>query len=107
MTARPGSSTYDYLGAHLISRDGTRGVRFAVWAPHAASVSVIGGWNGWDSAVHPMHLRDEGVWECFIPGLGEGTVYNYQLRPATGQRFDKAAPYGFAAELPPQTASVV
>ena len=107
MVERTRSNTYDYLGAHLAMLDGTRGVRFAVWAPNAASVSVIGEWNRWDRAVHPMHRRDDGVWERFIPGLGEGTVYKFQIRTPTGQVFDKADPYGFCAELRPQTASVV
>ena len=107
MVARPDFTTYEHLGAHPTTHDATRGVRFAVWAPHAASVSIIGDWNGWDSAVHPMHRGDDGVWERFIPGVGEGSVYKFQIRTATGQIFDKADPYGFCAELSSQTASVV
>ncbi len=107
MVASMRSNTYDHLGAHLTTLDGTRGVRFAVWAPHAASVSVVGDWNRWDQAVDPMYRRDDGVWERFIPGLGEGTIYKFQVHTPTGQVFDKADPYGFSTELRPHTASVV
>lgn len=107
MVERSDSTTYEHLGAHLATQGGTRGVRFAVWAPHAASVSVIGDWNGWDSAVHLMDRCDGGVWERFIPGLAEGSLYKFQIRTATGQIFDKADPYGFYAEISSQTASVV
>ncbi|MCC7282979.1 MAG: 1,4-alpha-glucan branching protein GlgB [Acetobacteraceae bacterium] len=97
------------LGAHLVCHGGTRGVRFAVWAPNAARVSVVGNHNGWDGRVHPMRLRrDSGLWEIFIPGLGEGAVYKYELLARDGRLLPlKADPFGFAAELRPSTASVV
>ena len=101
------SPSYADLGAHLTTRHGTPGVRFAVWAPHAASVSIVGDWNSWDALAHLMHRRDDGVWERFLPGLAEGAVYKFQIATPNGHRFDKADPYGFAAELRPQTASMV
>ena len=68
------------LGAHLIAIDGVRGVRFAVWAPNARRVSVVGDFNAWDGRRHPMRLRHgAGVWELFIPGLGAGALYKYEL----------------------------
>jgi 1,4-alpha-glucan branching enzyme len=97
---------YNQLGAHLTTIDGVAGVRFAVWAPNAERVSVVGGWNDWDGRVHPMH-KYGGIWELFIPGLREGTIYKYEIRSYNGQSFPKADPYGFACELRPQTASVV
>lgn len=97
---------YNQLGAHLTTVDGVAGVRFAVWAPNAERVSVVSTWNEWDGRVHPMH-RHDGVWELFIPGWQEGTIYKYEIRTPSGQIFTKADPYGFASELRPQTASVV
>src|SRR5919199_4365861 len=101
------SQPYDHLGAHLTTQAGTPGVRFAVWAPHAAAVSLIGDWNAWDPDAHPMRRAESGIWECFVPGLGQGTIYKFQIRTPTGQVSDKADPYAFAAELRPHTASVV
>ncbi len=97
------------LGAHVINYGGTTGVHFAVWAPNAARVSVVGGFNEWDGRRHAMRLRGAtGVWEIFIPGLCEGTIYKYELLDGNGQLLPlKADPVGFGAELPPQTASVV
>jgi 1,4-alpha-glucan branching enzyme len=98
---------YNQLGAHLATIDDVPGVRFAVWAPNAERVSVVGNWNDWDGRVHPMHRHPNGIWELFIPGLDEGTIYKYEIRTPSGQIFPKADPYGFACELRPQTASVV
>jgi 1,4-alpha-glucan branching enzyme len=100
---------YRALGAHL-HREGDRdGVRFAVWAPNAARVSVIGSFNDWNPDRHPMRLATAaGVWEGFVPGIGEGTVYKYRIESRDGRyRADKADPYGFAAETRPATASRV
>jgi 1,4-alpha-glucan branching enzyme len=100
---------YERLGAHCIRHEGVDGVRFAVWAPHALRVSVVGAHNGWDGRVHPMRRRvDSGLWELFIPGLGEGAVYKFELVGRDGTVLPlKADPFGFAAELRPSTASVV
>ena len=101
--------TYEKLGAHLRAVDGVRGVHFAVWAPNAQRVSVIGGFNRWDERIYPMRLHPaQGIWELFIPGLGEGEAYKYSvLSRYGGYHADKADPYGFYGELRPQTASVV
>ncbi|MCY2992463.1 MAG: 1,4-alpha-glucan branching protein GlgB [Planctomycetota bacterium] len=99
---------YDKLGAHLRTVDGVAGVNFAVWAPTAQRVSVVGDFNKWDDRCHVLRRHwANGIWELFVPGLATGTLYKYRLRTADGQSVDKADPYGFAAEVPPQTASVV
>ncbi len=100
---------YRRLGAHMITHDGLDGVHFAVWAPNASRVSVVGGFNGWDGRVHPMRKRlGSGMWEIFLPGLSAGVVYKYELRDAAGHLLPlKADPLGRAAELRPSTASVV
>jgi 1,4-alpha-glucan branching enzyme len=99
--------SYEKLGAQVCSLDGVRGVNFAVWAPNAQSVSVVGGFNGWDGRVHAMHKRiPSGVWELFIPGVGPGDLYKYRVT-ADGATVEKADPYGFGAEIPPRTASCV
>ena len=97
----------EMLGAHFIERDGRRGVRFAVWAPNAKSVSVVGGFNNWDANAQPMQrIRDDEIWETFVEGLGEGEIYKYAIEPQWGgPRIMKADPYGFYAEKKPQTAS--
>lgn len=97
------------LGAHLVTHEGVAGVRFAVWAPHARRVSVVGDFNLWDGRRHPMRRRvDSGLWEIFVPGLGEGALYKYELLGPDGALLPlKADPFGFAAELRPGTASVV
>ncbi len=85
-----------------------RGVRFAVWAPNAESVTVAGEFNDWDTRRHPMRRRNGGVWEIFIPGLGEGTAYKYNVRSRfAGYQQLKADPYAFYCETPPKSASVV
>lgn len=96
------------LGAHVIEHEGGAGVHFAVWAPNAQRVSVIGDFNIWDGRRHPMRrVGHTGVWEVFIPDLGAGTVYKYEIRTAHGHVAQKADPVGFGAQHPPATASVV
>ncbi|HWQ56141.1 MAG TPA: 1,4-alpha-glucan branching protein GlgB [Bryobacteraceae bacterium] len=99
---------YNSLGAHLATCDGTPGVRFAVWAPNAENVAVCGDFNQWDTRRHPMRRRNAGIWELFIPGLGEGANYKYNVRSRfAGYQQMKADPYGFRSETPPKSASVV
>jgi 1,4-alpha-glucan branching enzyme len=100
-------NSYQKLGAQLRAVDGVEGVNFAVWAPNATGVSVVGDFNAWDARRHSMRKHvPAGVWELFVPGLGEGTIYKYSVRNRD-QVFEKSDPYGFAAELPPRTASKV
>jgi 1,4-alpha-glucan branching enzyme len=87
--------SYRALGAHLVSDGNLAGVRFAVWAPNAESVSVIGDFNAWNRARHPMHSRDGGIWELFIPELTQGTHYKYSVRSRIGQIQEKVDPYAF------------
>ena len=100
---------YDKMGAHVISHEGATGVHFAVWAPNAQRVSVIGDFNDWDGRRHVMRKRmGTGVWEIFLPGLAEDVKYKFEIIGADGVRLPlKADPYAFAAELRPNTASVV
>ena len=100
---------FNRLGAHLAIHEGSHGVGFAVWAPHARRVSVVGDFNAWDGRCAPMRRRiDSGVWEIFVPGLEEGAVYKYEIIGQNGDLLPlKADPFGFAAELRPSTASVV
>jgi 1,4-alpha-glucan branching enzyme len=97
------------LGAHLTAIDGIAGVRFAVWAPNASRVSVVGDFNSWDGRRHPMRRRFEaGVWEIFIPRIAAGALYKYEILGADGNVLPlKADPVAFAAEAPPGTASIV
>jgi len=101
--------SYEKLGARLCEVTGVSGVYFAVWAPNARRVSVMGDFNGWDPETHPMRVRPEaGIWECFVPGVGPGALYKYRvISKHKDHRADKADPYGFAAEIRPQTASKV
>jgi len=102
------SHAYERLGAHLEEQDGRRGVRFAVWAPNAKSVSVIGEFNHWNPVANLMQPSPAGIWQSFIEGLGPGTQYKYHLVSNFGNySADKADPYGFATELRPHTASRV
>jgi 1,4-alpha-glucan branching enzyme len=99
---------YEKLGAHVREVDGVTGTSFAVWAPSARSVSVVGDFNSWDGRLHPMRsLGASGVWEIFIPDLRPGTKYKFEVRTQTGSLLLKADPFAFAAECPPKTASVV
>ena len=100
--------SYRMFGAHPSTCAGVDGVRFAVWAPNAEVVSVVGDFNDWDDRRHPMRLRTAGVWEIFVPGIGEGTHYKYAIRSRVrGYRQQKADPYAFASEVPPKSASIV
>jgi 1,4-alpha-glucan branching enzyme len=96
------------LGAHVREIDGVMGTSFAVWAPAAQAVSVVGDFNFWDGRLHPMRsLGSSGIWELFLPGVGHGAVYKYELIAPDGEVRLKADPVAFATELPPKTASVV
>lgn len=100
---------YDQLGAHLLTVDGVAGTRFAVWAPGAMRVSIIGNFNDWDGRRHPMRFyHNSGIWELFVPGLGQGELYKYEIK---GHYRDytvaKADPLAFASQLRPETASIV
>lgn len=99
---------YEKLGAHLRTIDGVQGVNFAVWAPNAKSVSLIGNFNEWNRVQHPMQKRGpSGIWELFLPGIGVGEIYKFSVFDAGGNVVDKADPYGAYSELPPRTASIV
>ncbi|MDB6110916.1 MAG: alpha,4-glucan:alpha,4-glucan 6-glycosyltransferase, partial [Pedosphaera sp.] len=99
---------YDKLGAQLRTIDGVHGTSFAVWAPNAQRVSVVGDLNGWDGRYHPMRmLGASGVWELFIPGAGEGTHYKYEIKNIHGDIVLKTDPYGFFFEAAPKNASIV
>ena len=99
---------YEKLGAHPVTIDGVSGVRFAVWAPNAIRVSVVGDFNDWDGRVNQMNrLWDSGIFELFIPDVKEGDCYKFEIKAKGGLTFMKADPYGFGAQLRPETASVV
>jgi 1,4-alpha-glucan branching enzyme len=99
---------FEKLGSHLIGFGGTRGVHFAVWAPNAERVSVIGDFNAWDGRVTPMrHLTPGGIWEIFLPDLREGEKYKYEIRARDGSILEKTDPFGLAFEVPPQSAAIV
>jgi len=100
---------YEKLGAHEMTVQGVRGVLFALWAPNAIRVSVIGDFNHWDGRRHMMRVRGStGIWEIFIPGLGQGAVYKFEVKSRfKGFLTQKADPYGFFSEVRPKSASVV
>jgi 1,4-alpha-glucan branching enzyme len=100
---------YERLGAHLMEHEGVAGVHFAVWAPNATRVSVVGDFNGWDGRRHQMRKRvDSGLWEIFAPDVGEGATYKFEIVARDGTLLPrKADPFGFSAEMRPSTASVV
>ena len=102
-------SIWRALGGHPITHEAVDGVHFAVWAPNASRVSVVGDFNLWDDRRNMMRVRGTtGVWETFVPELGDGTVYKYAIRSAQGEHLPlKADPVGFGAEHPPATASIV
>ena len=96
------------MGVHLVTVDDVDGARFAVWAPSAETVCVVGDFNDWDNYRHPMRKRDGGVWELFIPGVKQGEIYKYFVRSQIfGVSNLKCDPYGFASECPPKQGSVV
>ena len=99
---------YEFLGAHLRTLDGISGTSFAVWAPNARRVSVIGSFNRWDGRTFPMRvLGISGIWELFVPGVEEGALYRFEIKAADGSLRIKTDPYAFGMELRPGTASVV
>lgn len=99
---------YKKLGAHLTEKDGVAGTYFAVWAPRAKSVKLIGDFNNWDGKEHEMtRLEPLGIYELFVPGVGEGNIYKYLIDGADGNLHYKCDPYGFSAEMRPGTASKV
>lgn len=99
---------YERLGAHLMSLDGVEGVSFAVWAPNAKRVSVVGEFNFWDGRRHPMRLRREnGIWELFLPGVQAGQLYKFEIIDCNEQVRLKADPYAFEAQMRPETASLI
>jgi 1,4-alpha-glucan branching enzyme len=99
---------YEKLGAHVRERDGRQGVQFAVWAPNAKQVSVVGDFNQWNPAANVMRSSSAGVWESFVPDLGQGAIYKYHVvSNYRGYTVDKTDPYGFAAEVRPHMASRV
>ena len=98
---------YEKLGAHPKTCNGKQGMYFAVWAPHASQVGVVGDFNGWNPDLNPMvPLADSGIWEVFVPGVGLGQLYKYSVTTRSGKILFKADPYAFYAEFRPQTASV-
>lgn len=99
---------YRWLGAHPRVIDGVPGVSFAVWAPNAKRVSVVGNFNGWHGRIHQMRqLGASGVWEIFVPGVQPGALYKFEMLDARGELKLKTDPYGFFFEVPPKTAAVV
>ena len=99
---------YCRLGAHVREIDGVTGTAFAVWAPAARTVSVVGDFNSWDGRLHPMRaMGSSGIWELFVPGVEPGQRYKYEILTQTEELRLKADPYAFEAELPPQTSSIV
>ncbi|MEA3215785.1 MAG: 1,4-alpha-glucan branching enzyme, partial [Acidimicrobiia bacterium] len=99
---------WESLGGRATVHEGVPGVAFALWAPNARAVRVVGDWNGWDGRVHPMRaLGAPGIWELFVPLIGPGQRYKYELVDASGRLVMRADPMAQAAECPPATASIV
>jgi 1,4-alpha-glucan branching enzyme len=100
---------YEKLGSHLMTVDGAEGALFAVWAPNASSVSVIGDFNDWNKDAHALRVRHDGtgIWEGFIPGVGHGALYKYHIVSRDHHEADKGDPFAFSWETPPRTSSVV
>ncbi len=100
---------YEKLGSHTLTANGVEGTYFAVWAPNAEQVSVIGNFNDWNKTSHPLQPRVvSGIWETFVPGVGKGESYKYHIVSRyNGYRVDKADPFAFCSETPPNTASIV
>jgi len=103
------SRVYEILGSHIVERDNIYGVYFAVWAPNAKDVSVIGDFNNYKPGIHPLQLRQDGsgVWEGFIENLGDGHDYKYHITSANGDKFDKIDPVAFYFESPPEIVSKI
>ena len=100
-------SIYEKLGAHPVKIDGISGVYFAVWAPNAIRVSVVGNFNNWDGRAYQMNLLESGIYELFIPGVRAGDIYKYEIKAKGGLTYLKSDPYANAAQLRPNNASVV
>ena len=101
---------YEKLGSRLMTIDGVEGTYFALWAPNAVKVSVVGDFNGWNRESHHLSARldESGIWEGFIPGVEQGMVYKYHIVSRyNGYSVDKGDPFAFCWEMPPRTASVV
>jgi len=98
---------YEKLGAHVTEIEGVSGVYFAVWAPGARNVSVLGDFNYWDGRKHQMRRTGNGIWEIFIPEIGYGEHYKYEIKNPHGHIYEKSDPYGFQQEVRPKTASIV
>jgi 1,4-alpha-glucan branching enzyme len=99
---------YEYLGGHLRTVDGVEGTSFAVWAPSAKAVSVVGEFNSWDGRLNPMRaLGASGIWEIFLPGIGEGALYKFEIRTQAGELRLKTDPYAREVEVAPKTAAIV
>jgi 1,4-alpha-glucan branching enzyme len=99
---------FEKLGARVIEHDGVRGAHFAVWAPNARAISVVGDFNSWNGSKHPMRpLAQSGYWETFVPGLAQGATYKFDILGADGRRVMKADPCGRYFEVPPRTASII
>ena len=100
---------YHKLGSHLVTQNGQPGTYFAVWAPDAERVTIIGDFNGWNKTSHDLRPRgSSGIWQGFVPGIGKGTIYKYHIESRYHMYWvDKADPYALRNETPPKTASVV
>ncbi len=98
---------YEKMGAHEVEVDGVQGIYFAVWAPNAVSVSVVGDFNQWDGRMHPMRQIGGGIWDLVIAELDIGDTYKYEIKTASGHLYLKTDPYGFQYEVRPDTASIV
>ncbi len=98
---------YEKMGAHAIDLNGVAGVYFAVWAPNARNVSVLGDFNSWDGRQHQMAIGGNGIWTLFMPGLQVGAAYKYEIKNQDGHPYEKSDPYGFQQEVRPKTASIV
>ena len=93
---------YEKLGAHPLELDGVKGVYFAVWAPNGRNVSILGDFNLWDGRKHQMRKGSTGIWELFIPSLGVGESYKYEIKNNEGHIYEKSDPYGFQQEVRPK-----
>ncbi|MBC7744808.1 MAG: 1,4-alpha-glucan branching protein GlgB [Flavobacterium sp.] len=100
---------YEKLGSHVVEHAGQKGTYFAVWAPNATMVSLMGNFNGWDKDTIPMNARwdGSGIWETFVPHIGNGEIYKYSIRSNSGEVLEKGDPFAFRWEEPPSTASMV
>jgi 1,4-alpha-glucan branching enzyme len=99
---------WNVLGARVMNHEGSQGTAFSVWAPNAKRVSLVGDFNQWDGRLLPMRsLGASGVWELFVPGLGEGTLYKFEIKSQSGELRTKTDPYAQRMQQPPETASVV